>query len=64
MKAAVARFRPYRRTNTILRLEHRYDDSRRGGGFSHDGNVRPGVVGLKPTQHLLILGLMVTFDSK
>lgn len=55
---------PYRKTNTILRLEHRYDDSRgRGGGFFNDGYVQPGVVGLKPTQHLLIFGVMSTFDS-
>jgi hypothetical protein len=25
--------------------------------------VQPGVVGLTPTQHLLICGLIVTFDS-
>ncbi len=55
---------PYRWTNTILRLEHRYDDSRgKGGGFFRDGEVRPGVVGLTPTQHLLILGLIFTLDS-
>jgi hypothetical protein len=55
---------PYRRTNTILRLEHRYDDSRGpGGGFFNNGEVQPGVVGLTPTQHLLICGLIVTFDS-
>lgn len=55
---------PYRRTHTIFRLEHRYDDSRgKGGGFFNDGEVRLGVVGLTPTQHLLILGLMFTFDA-
>ncbi len=55
---------PYRRTHAIVRLEHRYDDSRgRGGGFFKDGEVRPGVVGLTPTQHLLILGVILTFDS-
>ncbi len=55
----------YRKTNTILRLEHRYDGSRgKGGGFFNDGPVRPGVVGLTPTQHLLILGLIWTFDSR
>ncbi len=55
---------PYRRTNTILRLEHRYDDSRGpAGGFFKNGEVPPGVIGLTPTQHLLILGLLVTFDS-
>jgi putative OmpL-like beta-barrel porin-2 len=55
---------PYRWTNTILRLEYRYDDSRgRGGGFFKDGQVQPGVVGLTPTQHLLVFGLIWTLDS-
>jgi hypothetical protein len=55
---------PYRWTNTIVRLEHRFDDSRgNGGGFFNDGELSPGAVGLKPTQHLLILGLILTFDS-
>jgi len=54
---------PYRWTNTILRLEHRYDDSRGPeGGFFRGAEVRPGVVGLTPTQHLLIFGLMFNFD--
>jgi len=56
--------RPYQWANAILRLEHRFDDSRgAGGGFFNDGEPSPGVVGLKPTQHLLILGLIFTFDS-
>jgi hypothetical protein len=54
----------YRGGNTILRLEHRFDDSQgRDGGFFTDGQVSPGVVGLKPTQQLLIFGLIFTFDS-
>lgn len=54
---------PYRSAKAILRLEDRFDDSRgEGGGFFFDGEVSPGVVGLKPTQHLLILGLNLTFD--
>lgn len=54
---------PYRQTNTILRLEHRYDDSRGpDGGFFRGAEVRPGVGGLTPTQHLLIFGLIFTFD--
>jgi hypothetical protein len=54
---------PYRQTNTILRLEHRYDDSRGPeGGFFRGGEVQPGVDGLTPTQHLLIFGLIFTFD--
>jgi Putative beta-barrel porin-2, OmpL-like. bbp2 len=55
---------PYRWTNTIVRLEYRYDDSRgSGGGFFKDGQVQPGVVGLTPSQQLLILGVVVTLDS-
>ncbi len=55
---------PFRQATAILRLEHRYDDSRgSGGGFFRGGEVQPGVVGLTPTQHLLILGVMVTFDA-
>ena len=54
--------RPYKRAGTILRLEHRVDDSRgpQGGFFTEDG---PGEPGLKPTQHLLVLAAIVTFDS-
>jgi hypothetical protein len=55
---------PYRATTTILRLEHRYDDSRGpDGGFFRGAQLEPGVVGLTPTQHLLILGAIVTFDG-
>src|SRR6185437_3438259 len=43
---------PYRDANAILRLEHRYDDSRGAdGGFFRGADVQPGVVGLTPTQH-------------
>jgi hypothetical protein len=56
--------RPYRWANAIVRLEYRFDRSRGSdGGFFTDGEVSPGVVGLTPTQHLLIAGLIVTFDS-
>ncbi len=55
---------PYRWTTTIVRLEYRYDNSRgKGGGFFKDGEVRPGVVGLTPTQHLLVFGLIWALDS-
>lgn len=55
---------PYRSTNTMLRLEHRYDDSRgKGGGFFRGAQVRPGVVGLTPTQHLLIFAVLFTLDA-
>ena len=55
---------PYPQLNAILRLEHRIDDSRGpSGGFFNDGEVQPRVVGLTPTQNLLILGVVLTFDS-
>lgn len=54
----------YKQANTILRIEHRWDDSRGpDGGFFNDGEIRPGVMRLKPDQHLLTLGLIFTFDS-
>jgi hypothetical protein len=55
---------PYRQAAALVRLEHRVDDSRGpGGGFFNDGQVQPGVVGLKPTQHLLVLGVILTYDA-
>lgn len=54
---------PYQKTNTILRLEYRYDDSRGpDGGFFRGAEIRPGVIGLTPTQHLLIFATIFTFD--
>ena len=55
---------PYRWANAVFRVEHRFDDSRGpGGGFFTKDETRPGVVSLTPTQHLLIAGLIFTFDS-
>lgn len=55
---------PYRRANAIVRLEHRWDDSRGpGGGFFTDGFTAPGVPRLTPAQHLVRLGVILTFDS-
>lgn len=55
---------PYRWTNTIVRLEYRYDESTGvGGGFFRGGEISPGVLGLTPGQHLLLLGLLLSFDS-
>jgi hypothetical protein len=55
---------PYRWTNTIMRLEYRYDESTgSGGGFFKGNEIAPGVIGLTPAQHLIIAGLIVTFDS-
>jgi hypothetical protein len=49
---------PYRSANTMIRIEHRVDDSRgTGGGFFEAG-------GLEPTQQLLIIGLILTLDSR
>jgi hypothetical protein len=54
---------PFRLTNSILRLEHRYDDSRGpNSGFFRGAETQPGVVGLTPTQQLLIFGLIFAFD--
>ena len=55
---------PYWKTNTIARLEYRVDDSRgSGGGFFRGAQISPGVVALVPTQQLLAIGLIVTFES-
>lgn len=54
----------YKWTNTVVRAEHRYDDSTGvGGGFFKNGEMSPGVIGLTPGQHLLLLGLLLSFDS-
>lgn len=55
---------PYAWTNTMLRLEHRYDESTGAeGGFFKRGEVQPGVIGLTRAQHMLILAILWTFDS-
>ncbi|HEV2834819.1 MAG TPA: outer membrane beta-barrel protein, partial [Pyrinomonadaceae bacterium] len=55
---------PYRWTTSIFRLEHRFDDSRGpDGGFFRGAELSPGVVGLTPSQHLLIFATIFTFDS-
>ncbi len=55
---------PFRQASAIIRLEHRIDDSRGPrGGFFTDGTVQPGAVALTPTQNLLMLGVILTFDS-
>ena len=56
---------PYRQMNTILRAEYRFDDSRgSGGGFFRGAEIAPGVVGLTPSQHLLLFGVIFTFDGQ
>ncbi len=55
---------PYKWTNTIVRLEHRWDESTgAGGGFFSRGELQPGVISLTPNQHLVLLGILWTFDS-
>ncbi|HWC99505.1 MAG TPA: outer membrane beta-barrel protein [Candidatus Sulfopaludibacter sp.] len=50
---------PYRWTNTIVRVEHRYDHATgRGGGFFQDDSAV-----LTPGQNLLAIGLIFTLDS-
>ena len=55
---------PEKWTNTIMRLEYRYDESTGpGGGFFKGNEIAPGVIGLTPAQQMVIAGLIVTFDS-
>lgn len=55
---------PYEWTNSIFRLEYRWDDSRgREGGFFRGSEISPGVPGLTPSQHLLIFATIFSFDS-
>ena len=55
---------PYWKTNTIARLEYRMDDSRgSGGGFFRGAQISPGLTALVPTQQLLAVGLIFTFES-
>ncbi len=55
---------PYKWTNAILRLEHRFDESTGvGGGFFKGNEIGPGVIGRTAAQHLLIFSAVVTFDS-
>jgi len=51
----------FRQSQTILRIEHRYDESK-GDAAGFFADVQPGVVGLMPGQHLLVLGCILTFD--
>jgi hypothetical protein len=48
----------------IVRLEYRYDHSTGSqGGFFHNGSETDGMPKLVSSQHLLILGLIMAFDS-
>jgi len=56
--------RAVRQAQAIVKVEYRVDDSRGpGGGFFAEPDVRPGVPGLTPTQHLFAIGLILTFDG-
>jgi hypothetical protein len=55
---------PYRWSKAVARLEHRYDESTGvGGGFFRSGESGPGVAKLTAGQHLLLFGVLLTFDS-
>ncbi|HEX3247998.1 MAG TPA: outer membrane beta-barrel protein [Pyrinomonadaceae bacterium] len=55
---------PYKWSNAIFRLEHRFDDSRGpDGGFFRGAESPSGEAGLTPQQHLLIFATIFTFDS-
>jgi hypothetical protein len=49
---------PYRRTNTLVRVEHRVDRSRGPGGGFYDRRT-----GVTPHQQLMILAVVVAFDG-
>lgn len=52
------------RLTPILRIEHRWDDSRGpAGGFYRGANRSAGVPQLVPSQHLIIAGVIVNWDS-
>lgn len=53
---------PYRRARALIRVEHRFDDSRGpGGGFFDGAEARAG---LKRRQQLLIFGMILTLDRR
>jgi hypothetical protein len=55
---------PYKWTNMIVRLEHRYDESTgANGGFFKGNDTAPGVIGLTAAQHMILAGVIWTFDS-
>jgi hypothetical protein len=57
-KLSVARF------TGLMRLEYRWDESTgAGGGFFTGGEIAPGIIGLTPSQQILFLSLIWSFDS-
>ena len=56
--------RPLKSATSIVRIEHRFDQSRGpGGGFFDRGEAAPALPRLTPSQHLLIVSAIFTFDS-
>jgi hypothetical protein len=54
---------PYKASSVIFRLEHRVDNSTGPqGGFFDDHEITPGLVALRPTQHLLAAAVIFTLD--
>lgn len=57
------RLRPDRHT-AVLRLEYRYDESTGPqGGFFRGGEIAPGVIGLTPSQQLVLFSVIWSFDD-
>jgi hypothetical protein len=55
---------PLAQTTSLFRLEYRFDESTGAqGGFFKRGDVSPGVPGLTASQHLLMLSIILAFDS-
>jgi len=55
---------PYKWAGAILRFEYRVDHSTGAqGGFFDDHEVSPGVIALRPTQHLFVFGAIFTLDA-
>ena len=54
---------PYESAATILRVEYRLDDSRGPGGGFFAATANASAPRLTPTQHLLIVAGIVTFDA-
>ncbi len=50
--------------SAVIRLEHRYDESSgMGRGFFKGSERAPGVIGLTREQHLILMSLVLAFDS-
>ena len=55
---------PLAQTTSLFRFEYRFDESTGvQGGFFKRGDVSPGVPGLTASQHLLMMSIILAFDS-